>query len=731
MTSSLYNWSQPISVTPIINYWQDAWQRTILYFDALHDRGATYLHHVKSGKPPVLAFEYDIILDGRNLTDPANYALAAIRPPEGYPATDFSLRPFVVIDPRAGHGPGIGGFKMDSEIGIAMQQRHPCYFIMFFPQPEPTQTIESVSRAEYAFLRKVNELHPSEDGKPFIIGNCQGGWALAMLASVAPEMCGPILLAGSPLSYWAGIAGQSPMRYSAGMLGGSWTASLAGDLGNGKFDGAYLVNNFEKLDPANTLWKKHYNLYSNIDTERERYLDFERWWGGHYLLNKCEMEWISQNLFIGNYLVEGKITSSDNRRVDMRNIRSPIIVFASWGDNITPPPQALNWIADLYESTDAIRCNEQTIIYCLHNKIGHLGIFVSSGIANREHSEFASALDLIDVLAPGLYEAVIEDIAPDMPGQEYIQGRYVIRFEEREVSDILALDDGRDDEKAFEVVRRVSEINQGIYDRFISPFIASSCNEISAKIFRELNPARLERTLISPLNPWLTWLKPIARQVRQTRQPLPKDNSLWQLQEFWSSSIINNLDCYRDFRDALTEQTFKNIYETPWLAAMVGIKPVSEFRMQERDSWDKKERLRLQRQSLESAFENGSEIDGMIRILAYLAEGRGVIDERPFNAIRRIMNSKMREHTLTLMQLKAIMRKQMYLVRSDQLRALTGLATLLKNPHHRFQAWEFANKLLHLCGDISPMQRERLDQVAKHLQLADNSSVGNFFPKDR
>ena len=196
--------------------------------------------------------------------------------------------------------------------------------------------------AEIVFLRKVNELHPHAEGKPFLIGNSQGGWALMMLASLAPELAGPILLAGSPVSYWAGVAGKTPMRYTGGLLGGSWMASLAGDLGHGKFDGAYLVNNFERLDPANTLWTKLYNLYSKVDTERERFLQFEKWWGGHFLMNKEEMEWIAQNLFVGNKLSAGEIESPDGKyRVDIRNIREPIIVFASWGDNITPPQQAL------------------------------------------------------------------------------------------------------------------------------------------------------------------------------------------------------------------------------------------------------------------------------------------------------------------------------------------------------------------------------------------------------
>src|SRR5947207_6640091 len=39
------------------------------------------------------------------------------------------------------------------------------------------------------------------------------------------------------------------MRYSGGLLGGSWLTALTGDLGHGKFDGAWLVQNFEADPP--------------------------------------------------------------------------------------------------------------------------------------------------------------------------------------------------------------------------------------------------------------------------------------------------------------------------------------------------------------------------------------------------------------------------------------------------------------------------------------------------
>ena len=53
-------------------------------------------------------------------------------------------------------------------------------------------------------------LHPHAEGKPAVIGNCQAGWAVMLLAAMRPELFGPIIVAGSPLSYWAGVHGEKP-----------------------------------------------------------------------------------------------------------------------------------------------------------------------------------------------------------------------------------------------------------------------------------------------------------------------------------------------------------------------------------------------------------------------------------------------------------------------------------------------------------------------------------------
>jgi pimeloyl-ACP methyl ester carboxylesterase len=423
---------------PVIEYMTDAAQRSLLFWDVLRQRGNQYREHLAETAPHVLDYSVELVVDGRTLDRPVNYALARVIPPKGV-EIDPKRRPFVIVDPRAGHGPGIGGFKADSEIGFALRAGHSCYFIGFLPDPVPGQRIEDVGRAEARFLEKVIALHPEADGKPCVIGNCQAGWAVMMLAAARPDLFGPIIVAGSPLSYWQGVHGRNPMRYTGGLLGGSWLTALTSDLGNGKFDGAWLVQNFENLNPSNTLWSKQYNLYAKIDTEAPRYLEFERWWGGHVNLNAEEIQFIVDQLFVGNNLAGGAIRTSDGTTLDLRRIRSPIVVFCSEGDNITPPPQALGWILDLYDSVDDIRSHGQTIVYSVHQKVGHLGIFVSGGVARKEHSEFSSNIDLIDVLPPGLYEARFERKGADTANPDLAAGDWVMRCEERSLDDIRAL----------------------------------------------------------------------------------------------------------------------------------------------------------------------------------------------------------------------------------------------------------------------------------------------------
>ena len=206
-------------------YLTDTWQRSILYADIMRQRGNQYQRHMAKKAPNVLSMKAELVMYGHDLPRPVNYVLTRIVPPKSMPI-DPIKRPFVVVDPRAGHGPGIAGFKPESEIGVAVQAGHPCYFIGFLPNPEPDQTVEDVVQAEARFLEEVISLHPQAEGKPVVVGNCQAGWQIMMTAAIRPELFGPIVIAGAPLSYWAGWRGKNPMRYTGGLSGGSWLTMM-------------------------------------------------------------------------------------------------------------------------------------------------------------------------------------------------------------------------------------------------------------------------------------------------------------------------------------------------------------------------------------------------------------------------------------------------------------------------------------------------------------------------
>lgn len=657
-------------------YWIDACQRSILFWDVLRQRSERYQEHAAKLAPHVLKFAHELVVDGRRLSRPVNYALVRVVPPDGI-EVDGRKRPFVIVDPRAGHGPGIGGFKADSEVGVALKAGHPCYLIGFLPDPMPGQTIKDIAHAEAAFLERVIALHPEAEGKPAVIGNCQAGWAVMMLAAKRPELFGPIIVAGSPLSYWAGVHGQNPMRYMGGLLGGSWLTALMGDLGNGKFDGAGLVTNFENLNPVNTLWTKQYNLYLKVDTEAPRYLEFEQWWGGHVLLNAEEMQFIVDELFVGNKLATAEIVSSDGSHIDLRNIRSPIVVFCSKADNITPPQQALDWILDLYRSVDDIRAHGQTIVYAVHESVGHLGIFVSGSVAKKEHDEFASNIDLIDVLPPGLYEAVMVSKDVTDPAADLIGGSYLVRFEARTLDDIRALG-GNDeqDEREFASVARLSEINLGLYRTFVQPWVQTWANEGLAKWMRQLHPLRLPYELLSPANPLMRPLQSWAEEVKKNRQPVSKDNVFWQAQQRFADWIETSLDAYRDIRDHASEAWFHAVYGSPLVQALVGLR-ASDASPRRNPGEDAAHKIFVAQriEELISRIAEGGPREAAIRALLYVRMPEGVVDERGFNLLQRIRDEA--GSGLALSAFKKLVREQFLMLLLDERRAVEAIPAMV------------------------------------------------------
>jgi hypothetical protein len=695
---------------PLGEYMTDALQRTVLFWDVLRLRSEQYYAQKNKEVPHVLSFDAELVLDARTFERPANYLMVRVKPPQGV-MIDQKKRPFVVVDPRAGHGPGIGGFKADSELGMAMRAGHPAYFVGFTPDAMPGQTIEDIMRAEAVFLEKVIALHPDAEGKPCVIGNCQAGWAVMMLAATRPELFGPIIIPGSPLSYWAGVEGQNPMRYTGGVLGGSWLTALTSDLGAGKFNGGYLVENFEKQNPSNTLWTKNYDLWSKVDSEGARFLEFEKWWGGHVNLNAEEIQWIVDELFVGNRLATAEILTSDGVRIDLRNIRSPIVCFCSRGDNITPPQQALGWIVDLYGKDDDIRACGQTIVYAVHDSIGHLGIFVGGGVARKEHQEFESNIDLIDVLPPGLYEAVMTPKTADVASPERVTGDWIVRFEPRTLDDVRAIvQPSPENERRFATARRVSEINLGLYRTLFQPFVQAFINEQTSEWLHKLNTSELPYQIFSQRNPLMQQIARLAEQVRGQRQLVSPDNPLVQWQAMLSERIIAALDGYRDLRDSSMEQIFLAIYSSPLLQMLVGQNPSDET-PRPRPGNDPKRTAFIEQRiaELKARIAEGGPREAAIRSLVYIGMAGPGVDERAFNELRLI---RAEHEGLTLAEFKQILREQFFSLMLDRDGALAAIPEMLPpDPATRAQLLEAIRSTVHAIGKPSGERAERLAQI--------------------
>jgi pimeloyl-ACP methyl ester carboxylesterase len=686
-------------------YARDACERFILTLDVLRERGNNDAAHEAAGTPPVLIYDYDVALDGRTLSPPVNYYLLKIKPPEGVQVHDWK-RPYLIIDPRAGHGAGIGGFKPDSQVGVALHDGHPVYFTVFHPMPEPEQTLADVMRAEAKFVAEIRRRHPSAP-KPIVVGNCQGGWATLVLAAANPDITGPLVVNGAPVAAWSGRKGENPMRYNGGLLGGILPALFLADLGGGVFDGAHLVSNFELLNPGRNFFGKYYDLFADPAKTRHSFLDFERWWGGFHYLNEAEIRWIVEQIFIGNRLARGEARIERGRRLDIKSIRSPIIVFASKGDNITPPEQALNWIADTFVDEHEIRIRGHRIIYMLHDKVGHLGIFVSSSIAKKEHAEVTSTMKTIEALAPGLYEMVIDE-----QSGEGIDAHFRVSFHERTMSDLAALDDSRADEKLFAGVARLSELGSELYDMSVRPWVQASVNRLAAEWVRKSHPARVQRRAFGDKNPAMKWVEKAAEGVAKARQPAGRDNPFLGLEKIWADGIVQAFDFWRDVRDAAYELTFFSIYGSP---AMLRLGAPLAYQRKRLDPGELAHLPEVEEILL--AIDRGGFEVAVIRMLILMAESRGTVRRDRLERSAKVLSQDEPFASLGAEKRSALIREQTIVVEFAPERAIETLPHLLRDPQDRLKAIEVVEYIAGAVEEMDPQTIRTLEKMRAVLNL--------------
>jgi hypothetical protein len=276
----------------------------------------------------------------------------------------------------------------------------------------------------------------------------------------------------------------------------------------------------------------------------------------------AEIEAIVENLFVGNRLARGAVMDGDTA-INLRNITSPVVVFASHGDNITPVPQALDWIIDTWGDERAITAAGRTIIYVLHESVGHLGIFVGGDIARKEHDQLVTSLDMIESLPPGLYEMKLTPKAGlENQRWEHLEpGDYTVHYEHRKMADILALNpEGRDEEALFSTIAKVSELNATLYKTLVRPWIRMFATRPLGDAIGNMHSLRLQRQMFTDEFVLAPLIRQWAKKAREERVTVPQDHPLRQAEKKLDAQISASLNKYRDQRDADAVKLARTLY---------------------------------------------------------------------------------------------------------------------------------------------------------------------------
>lgn len=342
----------------------------------------------------------------------------------------------------------------------------------------------------------------------------------------------------------------------------------------------------------------------------------------------------------------------------------------------------------------------------VHEEIGHLGIFVSGKVAAKEHREIISCLDMLEFLVPGLYEMMITENAsnPDV-------GDYCVRFEARDTKDILALDDGLEDEEAFGPVAAVSEANDATYRLWVRPWVRLMTNPWLAEASRQMHPLRMQRYLWSDLNPWNWPVALGADQVRAQRQPAYANNPFVELETFMSRMTVAALDTYRDTRDLAQEWLFKALYDHAWMKSWWNQAP-DDLESSTDKAIRRRERARARRLADQGGF-----AEAVVRITIAVTGVDRILDKRELTRARTIYQRHPQYRQLELAELRQMVNTQAHVLAVDYQRALDGLAVMLPSRRERKQAFKIAEEIAVADEGVSADERQVLTAIRSRLNL--------------
>jgi hypothetical protein len=375
---------------------------------------------------------------------------------------------------------------------------------------------------------------------------------------------------------------------------------------------------------------------------------------------------------------------------------------------------------DVYSSTEELKANGQVIVGLLHHSAGHLALFVSGKVAKREHTQVVSVLESIEALPPGLYAMQIKESKGADGTTEY-----EVEFQEHRLEDLAVRLNRfeRVDERPFEAVEAVSQLNQRAYELFGRPLVMALTSPVGAWLGRAFHPLRIQHWSFSDLNPWLWWVEAAADAARAHRKKTEPSHPLRKVEAAVSALVSGALDLHKELRDATTEAVFFEIYGNMFIGYSGEKLHVDATRTPPVNPAS----LPVVTGAL-AAVEQGGYAAALARVGELLARSGAPV---PLSRIER-KAALIKEYAELLPDLperewKLTRGRQYNIVRYEPERALSTLPQLLVDPGDRerfLQVMDHVANDREFVGDPTPEQLEMVQRIRRVLHVENGARWG-------
>jgi len=206
----------------------------------------------------------------------------------------------------------------------------------------------------------------------------------------------------------------------------------------------------------------------------------------------------------------------------------------------------------------------------------------------------------------------------------------------------------------------------------------------------------------------------LAAGVEAYRQPATADNPFLVLQTQVSDQITGALDAYRVVRDRLAEQMFFGFYGSPFVQALLGLNDGSEVRSLPGISAEVRAARRAQADAYDAKLRTGGFDEALTRAVLYVTAAEQMVDQRCALALNVARQQLMH---LSLIEFKAMVRDQFFVLHLERERAVEALASLVPEADARKALLEQVQTIVGAGDPPLAAERDRLARLSQVLPV--------------